>query len=264
MARQVNGENTARARDVADSENAVVCLDVAPTDGQSEPDTSAVHAALCERQKQLFGGRPAEGRRSDPRPRSRRDHRARRSTRLRCRRCVNLNAFCSRFSTAERSISRSASTSRPGSTSATVNGHSRASASSDADSSTLATKSVTEINSLGLGSPAVTRVSASDRSIRRRNPSKERSSIAPVAPASPTLPVLIVATASIAVWVRPRRSCANEPSRSLCAKRPRRHTESRCAANSVTASAIPLSRQRLRVRNSSTCIGETSFELPNP
>ena len=64
-------------------------------------------------------------------------------------RFVNLNAFCSRFSTADSSMSRSTSTSSPSSTSATVNVHSRASASSDADSLTLATKSVRESSSFG-------------------------------------------------------------------------------------------------------------------
>ena len=55
MARQVNGEDAACTRDVADSENSVVGLDVAPADGQPEPDARSIHAALRKRQEQLFG-----------------------------------------------------------------------------------------------------------------------------------------------------------------------------------------------------------------
>ena len=54
MARQVNREDAACTRDVAHSQNSVVGLDVAPADGQSEPDTCSIHAALRKRQEQLF------------------------------------------------------------------------------------------------------------------------------------------------------------------------------------------------------------------
>ena len=64
MTGQVNGENAPCTRDVADSENSVVCLDVAPADGQSESETRAIHAASAVNGRNSFSwpprGRPPQ------------------------------------------------------------------------------------------------------------------------------------------------------------------------------------------------------------
>ena len=74
---------------------------------------------------------------------------------------MNLNAFCSRFPTAEKSLSRSAYTARSFSTSQTLNLRPRARASSDAEIVISVTKSASEIR-CGRGAiPAVTRTSES-------------------------------------------------------------------------------------------------------
>jgi hypothetical protein len=62
-----------------------------------------------------------------------------------------------------------------------------------------AMKSAREISCYRAGSPAVTCISARDRSIRLRSPIKHRSNTAPVAPDSLTFPTLMALIASVAV-----------------------------------------------------------------
>jgi hypothetical protein len=60
-------------------------------------------------------------------------------------------------------------------------------------------KSIAKIALSRAGKPAVTRTSASERSIRFRIPMRLRSSTAPVAPDIPTFPALIALTAYVAI-----------------------------------------------------------------
>jgi hypothetical protein len=54
MPRKVDGENTPRARNVADTENSIIRLDATPTDCEPESETGFVRAALRKRQEHFL------------------------------------------------------------------------------------------------------------------------------------------------------------------------------------------------------------------
>lgn len=99
---------------------------------------------------------------------------------------------------------------------------------------------------------AAVRTSASVASTRSRNPIRLRPSTVPVLPFTGTVPSLMMVKASIAVLSRLRISCATRPRRSSSSFALASALSRAC---SVTASAMAVSRQRLRTWNSWVVMG---------